>query len=70
MYLDKIQEWIALEHDCFISHTSMHKVLHDAGLTCKHLQWATAEQDKEARTPYWDYMQMTFWKEQLVFVDQ
>ncbi|EGO02438.1 hypothetical protein SERLA73DRAFT_35899, partial [Serpula lacrymans var. lacrymans S7.3] len=46
MYLDKIQDWLALAHDVHILKTALFEHIRDVGLTYKVLQKAAAERDK------------------------
>ena len=48
MFLDEIQDWMALHHDAAISITSLHWVIQDAGLSLKMLHKAASERDEEA----------------------
>ena len=48
VYLDEIQEWLALYHDCSISVMALHDNLRDLGFTCKVMHHATAECDDQA----------------------
>ena len=49
MYLDELQDWLALEHDAMVSWMTLHHVIQDAGLSYKLLRWHAMEQDEEAR---------------------
>jgi len=40
LFLDEIQDWMALHHDTVISITSLHWVIQDAGLSLKMLHKA------------------------------
>ena len=48
MFLDEIQDWMALHHDSAISITSLHWVIQDAGLSLKMLHKAASERDEVA----------------------
>ena len=43
MFLDEIQDWVALYQDTVISHTALHDIIQDAGLTFKMLHKAARE---------------------------
>ena len=45
MFLDEIQDWMALYHDTAISITLLHRVIQDAGLFLKMLHKAASERD-------------------------
>lgn len=49
MYLDEIQDWIAVTQDMEISKSALHTLIRDAGITYKMLRKAAAERDEEAR---------------------
>jgi len=53
-YLDKLQWWLAVNHDITISLSALQKNLQDAGLTRKLLQKIAKEHDEELRQEYWD----------------
>ena len=48
MFLDKIQNWMALHHDTAISTTSLHQITQDASLSLKMSHKATSEKDEVA----------------------
>ncbi|KAF8589483.1 hypothetical protein K439DRAFT_1286458, partial [Ramaria rubella] len=49
MYLDELQDWLALEHEVLVVLPTLDRNIREAGLTYKLLQWAAAERDEEAR---------------------
>jgi transposase len=49
LFLDEIQEWLAVAHDTGISRSALHSIIHDCGLTYKALQRAAAERDDDWR---------------------
>ena len=49
LFLNKIQDWVALSHDIQLSKSALHYLIRDAGLTYKLLHMAALEQDEEAR---------------------
>src|ERR1700722_10520543 len=58
MFLDEIQDWVALHHDQAISCTAVHDIICDAGLTFKMLHKAASARDEvaweEFRTFVWE----------------
>jgi hypothetical protein len=45
LFLDEIQDWVALSHDIQLSKSALHYLICDAGLTYKLLHKAALEQD-------------------------
>ena len=70
MYLDEIQDWVALVHDVSISKAALHKNIRDCGMTYKLLQKAALERDEEARTQWKTDMQENWVARQCVVVDE
>ena len=70
MYLDEIQDWLAIAHDVRLSKTALFENIHDAGVTYKLLRKAAAEQDEDARAEWMDDMNTHYTAQQLVFVDE
>lgn len=52
MYLDEIQDWLAVAHECNLPKSTLFDNLRDCGITYKKLQKAAAERDEEARTEW------------------
>ena len=52
LYLDEIQDWLAVTHDCGLSKSAIHQLLQDAGLTYKMLHKAAAERDEIRREEF------------------
>ena len=48
LFLDEIQDWVAVSHDIGLSKSVLHYFICDAGLTYKLLHKAASERDKEA----------------------
>ncbi|KAJ7862170.1 hypothetical protein B0H13DRAFT_1566888, partial [Mycena leptocephala] len=46
MYPDEIIDWVALYLDTAISHTALHTLINDSGLTYKILRRAASERDE------------------------
>lgn len=57
MYLDEIQDWIAITHEALLSMTALHMLLADAGFSYKCLCKAAAECDDEAQEAWRRYVQ-------------
>jgi transposase len=70
MYLDEIQDWVALVHDVGISKSALHKNIRDCGMTYKLLQKAAVERDEEARAQWKANMQANWVARQCVVVDE
>ena len=43
MYLDELQDWLALEHDIMVSQMTLHHIIQDAELSYKLLRWCAME---------------------------
>jgi hypothetical protein len=70
MFLDQIQDWLALAYDTGILKTALFQNIHDAGVTYKLLQRAATEQDKEQRLDWMEDMNTHFTAAQIVMVDE
>ena len=70
MYLDEIQDWVALVHDVGISKTTLHENIRDCGMTYKVLHKAAAERDEEARVQWKADMQANWVAKQCIMVDE
>ena len=70
MYLDEIQDWIAIVHDVGISITALHENIQDLGITYKVLHKAAVERDEEARTHWKEEMRANWVARQVVVVDE
>ena len=60
MYLDELQDWMALEHDVMVSQMTMHHIIQDTGLSYKLLRWCAMEWDEEARALWMEEVQLHF----------
>jgi len=49
MYLDELQDWLALKHDVLVSITTLDRDIWEAGLSYKLLCHAAAERDEVTR---------------------
>ncbi|KAJ7131847.1 hypothetical protein C8R43DRAFT_849445, partial [Mycena crocata] len=70
MYLDEIQDWVAVTHDTGISRTALHMLIHDSGLTYKILRRAASERDEEARREFMQMVRSTFVASMIVTADE
>jgi transposase len=70
MYLDEIQEWLALGYDVGISRAALHENIRDAGITYKLLRKAAVERDDDLREEWMAEMQMHYIASQLVMIDE
>ena len=70
MFLDEIQDWMALHHDAAISITSLHQVIQDAGLSLKMLHKAASERDEEAQEEFRTYVWEHLVVEQVITADE
>ena len=70
MYLDEIQDWIALAYEVGISKCSLFRNIRDAGVTYKLLRKAAAERDEDARQEWKDDVNAHFTAVQMVFIDE
>jgi transposase len=70
VYLDEIQEWLALYHDSIISKTALHDNLQDLGFTRKVMHRITAERDDEARQHWLQHVITTYTADQMVVLDE
>ena len=70
MFLDEIQDWVALHHGAAISRSVLHYIIQDAGLTFKMLHKAASERDEAAweefRTYIWEHLVV----EQVIAADE
>ena len=70
MFLDELQDWVALHHDAAITHSALHYIIQDAGLTFKMLHKAALERDEVAQEEFRTYMQEHLVAEQVITVDE
>ena len=69
MYLDEIQDWLALVHDVSLSKSALYKNIWDCGMSYKLLQKYTIERDEEARAQLKADMQANWVARQCIVVD-
>ncbi|EDR00877.1 uncharacterized protein LACBIDRAFT_333721 [Laccaria bicolor S238N-H82] len=70
MYLDEIQEWVAITQDLSISKTALHVLIRDAGVTYKVLRKAASERDEEARERFRDFARNHLVASMIITVDE
>ena len=70
MFLDEIQDWVALHHDTAISCSALHYIIPDAGLTFKMLHKAASERDEVAWEEFRTYIQEHLVVEQVIAADE
>ena len=70
MYLDELQDWLALEHNVLISKTVLHNNIRAAGLTYRLLRQRAAERDELAREQWREDVQVNFVATQMVWTDK
>ena len=70
LFLDEIQDWVALSHDIQLSKSALHYLIRDAGITYKLLHKAASEQDEEARDAFCTFMQDHLVADQVVTADE
>lgn len=70
MYLDEIQDWIAVTQDIGISRTALHDLIRDAGITYKMLAKAAAERGKDAREEWRMFARNNLLASMVIAVDE
>ncbi|KAJ8508493.1 hypothetical protein ONZ45_g9242 [Pleurotus djamor] len=70
MYLDEIQDWIAVTHDKGLSKSAISELLRDCGLTYKLLHKAASERDNEYRSEWKAEVNNHYVGRQIVVVDE
>jgi transposase len=70
MYLDELQDWLALEHDMLISKTTLHDSIRDAGLSYKLLRRRAVERDEGVREQWKEDVRINFVAAQMVWTDE
>jgi transposase len=70
MFLDKIQEWVAITQDLSISKTALHVLIRDAGITYKVLRKAASERDEEARERFREFARNHLVASMIITVDE
>ena len=70
MYLDELQDWLALEHDIIVSQMTLHCIIQDTGLSYNPLRWCAMGQDEEARALWMEEVQLHFVTSQFIWTDE
>jgi hypothetical protein len=70
MYLDEIQDWVAVTQELGIGRTTLHKLILDAGMTYKVLWRAALERDEEACQNWQDFVQENLVSSMIIMVDE
>ncbi len=70
MYLDELQDWLALEYDILISKTTLHDNIQDAGISYKLLCQRAVERDEVARERWKEDVGANFVAAQMVWTDE
>ncbi|KZP29698.1 hypothetical protein FIBSPDRAFT_677304, partial [Athelia psychrophila] len=70
LYLDEIQDWVALSHDVSMLKSALHALIRDAGSTYKMLCKAAAECDEEARAIFKTFISEHLTADMVVTVDE
>jgi hypothetical protein len=70
LYLDEIQDWIAISHETSLSKTAIHWLIEDAGFSFKQLRKAASERDDEARSMWRQYVQENLVASMMVTCDE
>jgi transposase len=70
LFLDEIQDWLAVVHSTAISLSQLHCILNDCGLSFKLMRRAAAERDEPGRQKWREAYQAQYASSQLLFVDE
>ncbi|KAF8810533.1 hypothetical protein BYT27DRAFT_7209331 [Phlegmacium glaucopus] len=70
MYLDEIQDWVAIAHELSISKASIHVLMRDVGITYKLLRKAASEWDEVAREEFWEFARDNLIASMIITVDE
>ena len=70
MYLDEIQDWIALTMETSISRSALSELIQDAGYSFKMLHKAASERDEEERATFRDWARDFVTMEMVVTADE
>jgi transposase len=70
LYLDEIQEWLAVTHDVGLSRSAIDQLLRDAGLTYKMLQKAAIERDEFHRDEFRNWVSANLVASMIVTADE
>ena len=70
MYLDEIQDWIAVTCELGLAISTIHQLIRDAGITYKVLRRAASERDEEARREWMDFVTQNLVASMVITVDE
>ena len=70
MYLDELQDWLALEHNMLISKMMLHNSIHNARLSYKLLHRRAVERDEGVREQWKEDVRINFMVAQMVWMDE
>ena len=73
IFLDEIQDWVALYQDTVILHTALHDIIQNAGLTkltFKMLHKATSERDEMTQEKFKTYIWEHLVVDQVITADE
>jgi len=70
MYLDEIQDWVAIAHELSISKTALHVLIHDVGISYKVLRKAASERDEVAREEFRQFSRDNLVASMIITVDE
>ena len=70
LYLDEIQDWLAVSYQHCVSKSTLFRHIRDAGMTFKLLRRAAAERDDELRQDWMNDVNTHFVASQMIFVDE
>ncbi|KAF8803396.1 hypothetical protein BYT27DRAFT_7043266, partial [Phlegmacium glaucopus] len=70
MYLDEIQDWVAIAHELSISKASIHVLMRDVGITYKLLWKAASGWGEVAREEFWEFARDNLIASMIITVDE
>lgn len=70
MYLDEIQDWVAVTHELGIGRSTLHELIRDAGITYKVMRHAASERDEGARQNWVEYVGENLIASMIITVDE
>jgi len=70
MYLDEIQNWVAISHDVGMAKSSLSQLIKDIGFSYKYLHKAAVERDEDEREEFREWARKTLVPKMVVAVDE
>ncbi|THU77296.1 hypothetical protein K435DRAFT_619764, partial [Dendrothele bispora CBS 962.96] len=70
LFLEEIQEWIAVAHEAAISRSHLWQILEDCAISYKKLRREAAERDEELRNQWKAAYQLQYTASQILFIDE